>query len=326
MQYADIPYVKRPVSRIIFGTSMSPFLKGGDGSEILDAMLELGVSTIDTARVYKGAEESLGRWLEMRGVREQVVLLSKCGHPGVLGNKRVDAKNMQKDLETSLSRLRTDYIDMYVLHRDDPAVPVGEIVEIFNGFHDRGAIGAFGGSNWTHQRIEEANEYAYKHNLIPFTISSPNFGLADQVEDPWGGGCVSISGPTQAQAREWYRKVQMPVLAYSALGHGLFSGKIPDTALRPGNGGKEIARLLGPNGMKGYGSEENFERLRRCTRMAAEKGVTVAQMALAWMFGRGLNLFAVVSTSKKERMQENIAALDMRLTTEEMAYLDLRTK
>lgn len=66
MQYADIPYVKRPVSRIIFGTSMSPFLEGGDGSEILDAMLEMGVSTIDTARVYKGAEESLGRWLDLR--------------------------------------------------------------------------------------------------------------------------------------------------------------------------------------------------------------------------------------------------------------------
>lgn len=60
--------------------------------------------------------------------------------------------------------------------------------------------------------------------------------------------------------------------------------------------------------------------------MAADKGVTVAQLALAWMFGRGLNLFAVVSTSKKERMQDNIAALDMSLTTEEMAYLDLRIK
>ena len=85
--------------------------------------------------------------------------------------------------------MRTDYIDIYLLHRDDPAVPASEIVEIFNAMHREGKIGAFGGSNWTHERIQEANAYAKDHGLIPFTVSSPNFGLADQIADPWGGGC-----------------------------------------------------------------------------------------------------------------------------------------
>ena len=62
------------------------------------------------------------------------------------------------------------------------------MVEILNEYHKAGRIGAFGGSNWTHQRIAEANQYAGEHGLIPFTVSSPNFGLCDQIGDPWGGG------------------------------------------------------------------------------------------------------------------------------------------
>lgn len=316
MKYSEIPYVKKPVSRIIFGTSMSPFLDNKDGFEILDAMLELGVTTFDTARCYLGAEESFGRWIQARQNRDRIVILSKCGHPGLLGNKRVSEKEMRKDLKKSLSCLQTDYIDIYVLHRDDPAVPAGEIVEIFNSFYAEGRIGAFGGSNWTYERIEAANEYAYKKNLIPFTVSSPNFGLADQMEDPWGGGCVSISGPGKKPARQWYKKTQMPVIAYSSLGHGLFSGKLKSNDL------SRAAQILDPNGMKGYGYKENFERLRRCEEMAEEKKVSVAQLAMAWIFSRSLNVFAVVSTSKKERMADNIQALHITLSEEECVYLD----
>lgn len=78
--------------------------------------------------------------------------------------------------------LGENYIDIYLLHLDDPDVDVAVPVEVMNALHAEGKIGAFGGSNWTHQRIEEANEYAYRRGLIPFTVSSPNFGLADQVQ------------------------------------------------------------------------------------------------------------------------------------------------
>lgn len=77
---------------------------------------------------------------------------------------------------------RENYIDIYLLCRDDPNVDVAVPVEVLIAMHAEGKIGAFGGSNWTHQRIEEANEYAYRRGLIPFTVSSPNFGLADQVQ------------------------------------------------------------------------------------------------------------------------------------------------
>ncbi len=87
-----------------------------------------------------------------------------------------------------------------MLHRDNPQVPVSIIVDTMNRLYDEGKIGAFGGSNWSYERIEQANEYAAKHNLIPFTVSSPNFGLAEQVDNPWVGQCVTLSGPKNKTA------------------------------------------------------------------------------------------------------------------------------
>lgn len=318
MEYVEIPYVKNKVSRILYGTAMPPFFMGGDGNELLDAINATGVNTFDAARNYMAAEKSLGKWIADRNNRDQIVILSKCGHPSMFGRKRVNEAEMRKDFRHSIQYLNTDYIDIFLLHRDDPEVDAGEIVEIFNAMHAEGKIGAFGGSNWTHQRIAAANEYAYKHNLIPFTVSSPNFGLADQVEDPWGGGCVSISGPSNEEARAWYQSNQMPVVAYSSLGRGMFSGKVKSS--EP----EEAAKILDAAALKGYGSTENFERLRRCEEIAAKKGCKVSQIAMAWIFGQSMNVFAVVSTSSASRMQENIDALHICLTVEERNYLDLK--
>lgn len=318
MRYGKIENVNKPVSRILYGTAMPPFNEGRDGSALFDAMYELGINTFDTARVYGDAEKSLGRWIEERELRDKCVILSKCAHPLPDGTKRVCEKEIRADFALSSGYLRTDHIDIYLAHRDDMDVPAGEIVEIFNALHEEGKIGAFGGSNWTHERIEEANEYAYKHDMIPFTVSSPNFGLAEQVKDLWGGGSVSISGPKGERARTWYQKENMPVIAYSSLGRGLFSGKLKSSEAACAD------RVLDEFAMKGYAYPQNFERLRRCEELAQEKGCSVSQIAMAWLFAQEINTFAVVSTSKKERMKENIAAMETALTKEELLYLDLQ--
>lgn len=319
MRYHEIPYVNKKVSRILFGTASEPFIRGEDCAAILDAVYEMGVNAFDTARVYQLAEQSLGVWLTERNRREQVVLLSKCAHPDMSsGRKRVNEKDIRADFEESSRYLRTDFIDIYLLHRDDPDVAAGEPVEIFNAMHAEGKIGAFGGSNWTHERLAEANEYAYKHNLIPFTVSSPYFGLAEQNADPWGGGCESISGPSKEAARDWYRGNRMPVIAYSSLVHGMFSGKVKST-----DRGR-IEELLDGPAVKGYASDANFERLRRCEELAVAKNCTVPEIAMAWIYGQNLNTFAVVSSTKPERMKANINALEIELTEGELLYLDLK--
>ena len=320
MLYGTIQYVDKPVSRILFGTAISPLISGGDGSALLDTAFSLGINGLDTARNYGLSEASIGNWLESRGNREKVVLISKCAHPSMFGRKRVNERDIRKDFKRSTELMRTNYIDIYLLHRDDPDVPTGEVVEILNAMHAEGKIGAFGGSNWTYIRIQQANEYAYAHNLIPFTVSSPNFSLAEQVEDPWGGGCVTISGPDHGEARAWYRRENMPVIAYSSLAHGLFSGRLKSSQ------SENAASILDAAAIRGYAYPANFERLRRCEELAHAKRVSVPQIALRWLFAQGLNAFAVVSASCAERMRANIEALSLPMTQAEADYLDLKTE
>ena len=243
-------------------------LLGQDADEMLDAAVGNGINAFDTARNYGGAEASLGRWLKKRGVRGEVVLLSKCAHPDERGS-RVNERAIREDFARSQEALGTDYIDIYLLHRDDERVPVGEIVELLNAMHREGKIGAFGGSNWTHERLAAANEYARSRGLIPFAASSPNFGLAHQMCDPWGGGCVTISGAENGAAREWYRKTQLPVIAYSSLGRGFFSGKF-----RSGERAR-ARKVLDAVARKAYDCEENYQLSAPapCGRACREEGL-----------------------------------------------------
>ncbi len=316
MIYGQIDGISRPVSRIFLGTASAPFSTGGDGSGLLETALEQGINAIDTARVYGLSENSLGRWLEKPGNRERIVLLSKCGHPAEDGTRRVNAREMRRDLETSLDCLRTDRIDVWLLHRDDPSVAVGEIMETFHALWEEGRIRAFGGSNWTTERIREANAYAAAHGLRPMTASSPQFGLAAQIRDPWGGGCVTLAGPGASGDRRWYRENGMAVIAYSSLGRGLMSGRFrSDDPEGAGAALDSFAR-------EGFLYPENLERLARCEQLAREKGKTVPQIALSWIFHQGLNAYAVVSASRPERLRQNAEAAETLLSERECAWLE----
>src|SRR5690606_33885185 len=132
---------------------------------------------------------------------DQVVIVTKGAHPN-LDRVRVTPHDITSDLFDSLARLKTDTIDMYLLHRDDPSVPVGPIMEVLNEHHAAGRIRSFGGPSWAVARLREAAAYAEKHDLVPFVASSPQFSLAVQREAPWRG-CITVAGPETAAARAW---------------------------------------------------------------------------------------------------------------------------
>ena len=320
MKYGRIPGLDKEVSRIILGTASQAFFTGSGSSEILDAAKAAGINTIDTARNYGASERWIGQWLKERGCREEMIILSKCGHPDGDGRRRVNEREIREDFAESSRLLGTDHIDIYLLHRDDPDIDAGVAVEVFNAMRAEGKIGVFGGSNWTWERIEEANEYAYKHGLAPFSVSSPHFGLARQQQDPWGGGCVTLTGAENADARAWYVRTDMPVVAYSSLGRGVLSGKLKSADI------ERAGELLDPFAMKGYGCADNFDRLARCEELAAKKNCSVAQLAMAWIYHQPLNVFAVATMSSERRIRENIEALDIALTEEECRYLNLEQR
>ncbi|MBM3240612.1 aldo/keto reductase [Candidatus Poribacteria bacterium] len=320
MYYGNVRGVEKSVSRLVLGTMIINTKELEKSFNLMDAVFELGCTTLDTAHGYAGgdSERAIGRWMEERGTRDKVVVLTKGAHPNA-DRKRVTPFDLTSDLHDSLARLKTDYIDIYLLHRDDPNVPVGPIVEILNEHLQAGRIHAMGGSNWTHQRIQEANEYADAHGLVLFAASSPNFGLAEQVEDPWGPGCVSLSGPKEAAARAWYEKKQLPVFAYSSLGRGFFSGRITRENFEAQKSSIDGACL------RAYCHEPNFKRLDRVQILAEAKGMTVPQIAMAYIMNQPLNVFALVGAVNREEFKANVEAGELTLSPEEIDWIDLRS-
>ncbi len=322
-RYGKITGVGKPVSRMIFGCAIKPMNGGQRVDELLDSAVELGINTFDTARVYGESERSLGAWVKARGNRDKIVLLSKGGHPVIRFNgtrpevlsRRITRADIRSDLETTLLKLGVDELDIYLLHRDDPSVPAGEIAEWMDELVREGKVHAIGGSNWTHQRIAEQRAYALAHGLTPFTVSSPHFSLAKLESDLYGDHCVTITGEQNAQARQWYRENPVAVISYASLSQGFFGGGI--------HGGDYARReqVLSPMSLPAFGSAENFERLKRAEQLAKEKGCTLSQLALAWCFTRGIDLFAAVGSTHAERVAENYRALRLSLSREEADWL-----
>ena len=319
MEYKAIAGIDKKASRIVAGTMKLSPMPPQECCTLLDGVFAVGCTVLDTAHVYgQGeSERKIGQWMAERGNREDVVLLTKCAHHSA-DRQRMTPFDILSDIHDSLARLKTSYVDIYLLHRDDATQPVGPIVETMNRLTDEGKIKVFGGSNWAYQRIEQANEYAYAHGLKGFAVSSPYFGLAQQAAEPWPG-CYGISEPEKEAERVWYQKNQMPIFAYSCLGRGFFSGKI----LR---GKYDAAKdVLDAASLKAYASEANFKRLERAYEIAEEKKMTVAQIALAYLVNRKENVYPVVGVSRADRMISLIEALNMKFTEEELRWLNIES-
>ena len=186
MQYGRVPGIEKPISRLVQGTVMINSNELDKSFALLDEIHSLGCNTFDTAHVYGNGdgERTLGRWIHERDIRDEIVIITKGAHHNA-DRSRVTPFDITSDLYDSLARLKVEAIDLYLLHRDDPAVPVGPIIDVLNEHQAAGRIGAFGGSNWTHERIQEANAYTQAHGLLPFAVGSPQFSLAEMMQPPW---------------------------------------------------------------------------------------------------------------------------------------------
>ncbi len=319
MKYASIEGIPAKLSRLVYGTTGAAYSGDrGRAFECLDAAWEAGFRTFDTAHSYGKAEEVMGEWMASRGVRDELVLLDKGCNPGQkdLAEPEVfSAETIREQVKCSRERLQTDVLDLYILHRDDPSVPVDEIVEVLNELHADGVIRVFGGSNWSFDRIKQFNAYAEAHELAGIGAISPCYSLAVLKRDPWGGS-VTISGEENAEFRAFLEKTQLPVLNYSSLGRGYLSGKYnPDDPM------KSVASSIGTGPIAEYYSADNDERLRRAFRLAKEKGCTVSQLCLAWLFAQPLNLFPLTAPGSAAHIAKAVASFDVELTKEEAEQL-----
>lgn len=318
MKYGKVPGIDKQITRVVHGTVAATTKDLDKTFALLDSALEHGINTFDTAHVYGSGENerAVGRWVNERGVRENIVIIGKGAHHNS-DRQRVTPWDISSDIHDSLARFKFDYIDLYLLHRDDPSQPVGPIIETLNEHLSAGRIRAIGGSNWTPQRIQEANAYAEAHGLTPFIASSPNFSLAEQIKEPWPN-CITISGPAGAAARDWYAREGIALFTWSSLAGGFLSGRITRDNL------DTFESYNDKLAVECYATEDNFRRLERAQELAAEKGVTVTQIALAYVLNQPFNIFALTAGANDDEIRANVEAGEIVLSPDELAWLDLK--
>lgn len=303
MRYGRIPGVDKDISRVVMGCDNQLTLP--HAAAMFDHFAQAGGTAFDTAFIYGGGrmETLLGRWLATRGVREEVVVIAKGAH-----TPHCNPDALSSQLLTSLERLGIEGADVYMMHRDNPEIPVGEFVDVLDEHARAGRIGVFGGSNWTIERFEEANAYADANGRQGFSVLSNHFGLAEAYDVPWAG-CMHATDPA---SKAWLTRTGTPLLPWSSQARGFFARADPQD-----RSDAELARC--------YYSDDNFERLRRARELAGALGVHPTAIALAFVLHQPFPTFPLIGPRTIAETRSSLAAVALDLTPGQVDYLDLQS-
>jgi aryl-alcohol dehydrogenase-like predicted oxidoreductase len=251
-----------------------------------------GPPAFDTARHYGDASEgALGAFLERNDLRGRALLIGKGAHTPDCAPEHVAPQ-----LTRSLELLRTDHVDLYLLHRDDPSVPVGAWVEALEAELEAGRVRAIGASNWTAERYEAFDAEAARAGATPFSILSNQLSLAEMREPVWAG-CL------RADTR-WHERTGVPLLAWSAQARGYFSDRARDA---------EIERC--------WGSRANAGRRARARWLAGELGVPPVSVAIAWLLARPFATHALVGPTSPAELDACLAGTRLTLSEDRLRWL-----
>lgn len=320
MRYVNIPGTELKPSVVSLGTNrFGTLIERADAFELLDAFIERGGSLIDTAHIYanwvsgsepSASEKTIGEWLAKRNCRERVVLATKAGHPHLRTPhlSRLSASELLTDVSESIEILQTDYVDLLWLHRDAPAMHVGEIVEAMNQVIRSGKARYVGCSNWQVARIKAANAYARTHRLCGFVANQPQWSLAvpnrEALSDPEN---LVVFG---AQDYDFHRQTGMALIPYSTQAQGFF---------------EKLSRL-GIDGMterdrRGYYSEENLSLLPKVRAIAKKRNTSINAVALSYLLWQPFATIAVVGPSTVQQLLDSVVAADVNLSRDEVDQL-----
>ena len=269
------------------------------GIALIHRAIELGVDHFDSSDMYGWGqnEELLGRAL--KGRRDGIVLASKFGQtrrPGGANGVDGSPAYIAQACEASLKRLGVEVIDLYYQHRVDPAVPVEETVGAMARLVETGKVRFIGLCEARPERIRRA------HATHPLAAVQSEFSLLYREE--------------ATETRELTRDLGIAFVAYAPLGRSLLAGAVPDFAhLDAGDTRGRHPRFVGDNFVKNRALVERLEAI------AEEKGCTPAQLALAWLLAQGPDVIPIPGTKQIARLEENLGALDVRLTPAEVGRI-----
>jgi len=265
---------------------------------------ELGINFLDTANVYAAGagEEFLGEVLARRP-RDSYVLATKLYFPMSEHDRGLSREQVHKQIDASLRRLRTDYVDLYQCHRYDWAVPLEETMEALSEVVRQGKVRYLGFSEWPVDKIREAQRL---EGVEHFVSSQPQYSLI------WRGPELDVIPVC--------RELGLSQIVWSPLGQGLLTGKY-----RPGEPPPPDSRAAHERMgrfMDRAGDRMLLERVQRLRPLAAELGLSLAQLALAWVLREPNVASAIVGATRPEQLEENAAASGVELDAETLARID----
>lgn len=299
------------VAPLAFGGNVFGWTADAAQSErLLDAFLAEGFSLIDTADVYSRwvpghsggeSETIIGNWLARRGRREEVIIATKVGMEMGPDQKGLSRRRILEAAEASLRRLRTDYIDLYQSHRDDPATPQEETLGAFAELIRSGKVRAIGASNFGPQRLREARELHRQKGLPAYETLQPEYNLYDRAE-------------YEAGLEKACQELGMGVLTYFSLASGFLTGKYRSERDLAGRArGSRVEKYLNPRGRR---------ILEALDRVAGARGLKPGQVALAWILARPSVTAPIASATNLDQLRELMAAARVKLEGSEVAALD----
>ena len=284
------------------GITTAPIMFGGNvfgwtidqerSFELLDAFVDAGFNAIDTANVYvrwtergEGGESEtiIGAWMKARGNREEIVVATKVGHDMGKRGRGLSKAHITQEVEASLQRLQTDYIDLYQAHRDDPNTPFEDVLETFEGLIKAGKVRAIGASNYDAPRLREALNVARKNDLPRYSTLQPHYNLYNRAkfENELQSVCLDEN---------------IGVIPYFPLASGFLTGKYRSES--------DFSKSPRGSGMGKYLNERGLRILQALDTVASAYGATPAAVALSWVMHQPSIVAPIASATNVSQLKD----------------------
>lgn len=307
MQHEEHPSVSG--IRLCFGGNVFGWALDQDASfAVLDAFYEAGGRMIDTADSYSfwvpgntggESEAIMGAWMEARGVRKDMRIATKTNVEAKPGGLAPDHVAVQ--LEASLERLRTDYVDLYYAHRDDAKTPQDEVAAGFDALVQKGKIKSLGASNFTAERLTSAIMIAEAQGLTPYSVMQDEYNLV--ARDHYENNMRAVG--------ERYNLIAFP---YYGLAAGYLTGKYRQDS--------DFGQSVRGQDVKRYHDAQGKDVIAAMDKIADETGASLAAIALAWLNNRPQVAAPIASATNTKQLQQLLEAVSLTLTVEQHSLLE----
>lgn len=276
---------------------------------ILDRFVDAGFNLIDTANVYsrwkqgnQGGESEtiIGNWLKSRQNRDQVIIATKVGAD--MGNgKDISKANILKEVDNSLRRLQTDYIDLYFSHYDDEQTPATETLEAYDELIKAGKVRWIGASNFSAARLKESLEVSKNAGLPKYEVFQPEYNLYNREQ-------------YETAYEPIIKEYQLGVTNYYALASGFLSGKYRSEA--------DLNKSQRGGGIKSFLNERGFKILDALDQVAERQGSQPASVAIAWLIARPSVTAPIASVTSTDQLKDLEHAANIQLSADDIQLLD----